>query len=150
MVDQGRFIELMGQHLEEEGMPRIAGRLMGALLLSPEPLSLDELAERLGVSKASVSSNARLLETHGIAMKITLPGDRRDYYQISPDAEERSLSRQLQRHQLLLQRLEVGRAAAEQAGDEGVSKRFESLMGFVRRVVEHLEEAIYARKEGNR
>ena len=149
MVHTQRFIELMGRHLEEEGMPRIAGRLMGALLINPRAMRLDELAEQLGVSKASVSSNARLLETHGIAMKITLPGDRRDYYQISPDAEERSLKRQLQRHQLLLERLEVGRAAVED-GDREVLKRFDSLMGFVAKVIEHLEETIFARAEGPR
>ena len=53
------FVERMGLTLEGEGLPRIAGRLFGFLLVHPEAYSLDELAERLQVSKASISTNAR-------------------------------------------------------------------------------------------
>jgi DNA-binding transcriptional regulator GbsR (MarR family) len=147
MVQAEHFIELMGRHLEEEGMPRIAGRLMGALLLNPKPATLDGLAQQLGVSKASISSNARLLENHGIATRVTLPGDRRDFYQISSNAEERSLRRQLERHQLLLERLRVGRAAVDD-GNEEVLKRFDSLSEFVGKALAHVDAAL-ARRDGH-
>jgi len=83
------FIEKMGMASEEDGFPRIAGRLFGLLILHEGPFSLDELAETLQVSKASVSTNARLLEQAGIAERTGQPGDRRDYYRMSPDAPER-------------------------------------------------------------
>jgi DNA-binding transcriptional regulator GbsR (MarR family) len=52
--------------------------------------SLDEMAEQLQVSKASVSANARLLETIGMIERVTKPGDRRDYYAAtSPDVHRR-------------------------------------------------------------
>lgn len=137
------FVELMGRHLEEEGMPRIAGRLMGALILNEDPASLDDLAEQLQVSKASISSNARLLENWGVAERVTLPGDRRDFYRLSPNAEERSLQRTLERHRLMLQRLQVGRAVA--AGNPKVEGRFESLITFIMQAIRHLEEAIECR-----
>jgi len=143
-VETERFIELMGRHLEEEGLPRIAGRLMGALLINPQPATLDELAKQLGVSKASISSNARLLETHGIAERVTVPGDRRDFYRLSPNAEQRSLRHQLERHQLLLERLEVGRAAVCE-GEEEVLRRFNSLSEFVGTTLGFLEEAVAKR-----
>lgn len=138
------FVELMGRHLEEEGMPRIAGRLMGALLLNEDATSLDDLAEQLQVSKGSISSNARLLEHWGVAERITLPGDRRDFYRLSPSAEERSLQRTLDRHRLMLERLEVGREVA--ADNERIKRRFESLMTFVSQAIRYLEEAIDCRK----
>ena len=138
------FIELMGRQLEEEGMPRIAGRLMGALILNEEVASLDDLAEQLKVSKASVSSNARVLENLGVAERVTVPGDRRDFYRLAPDAEELALQRALDRQRLMLQRLKVGREV------EGVSEkvrcRVESLMSFVSGAIRHLEEAIDCRK----
>ena len=54
-----RFIEMMGRHFEEEGVPRIAGRLFGLLMLVERETSLDELAEGLRVSKGSVSAGTR-------------------------------------------------------------------------------------------
>ena len=75
----------MGLAAESDGLSRIAGRVFGALLLDSEPLSLDALAEQLGVSKASISTEARRLLERGVADRITKPGDRRDYYVLADD-----------------------------------------------------------------
>jgi DNA-binding transcriptional regulator GbsR (MarR family) len=85
------FVERMGLLMEAEGMPRIAGRLIGFLLLREGAFSLDDLAERLQVSKASVSTNARQLEQAGVLERVSEPGDRRDYYQMGQGALERTL-----------------------------------------------------------
>lgn len=79
------FIEQVGLSTEADGLPRIAGRLFGYLLLSPVPRSLDEIAAALGVSKGSASMDARLLLTHGWLRRVSRPGDRRDYYEMAPD-----------------------------------------------------------------
>lgn len=78
-----RFIEGMGLALEEDRLPRIAGRLVGLLLLSPQPVRFDLLAERLRVSRGSISTNTRLLENMGVIERVTRPGDRRDYFRIN-------------------------------------------------------------------
>src|SRR5690606_17182847 len=91
-----RFIERMGQFFEAEAGPRIAGRLFGLLLLSPVSLSLDEIAERLQVSKASVSANARMLEQLNVIGRLTRPGDRRDYYAVTEDTQRRLIELRLQ------------------------------------------------------
>jgi DNA-binding transcriptional regulator GbsR (MarR family) len=41
---------------------------------------LEELANRLQVSRGSVSTNTRLLESHGMVRRSSRPGDRRTYY----------------------------------------------------------------------
>ena len=107
------FIEMMGRHFEEEGTARIAGRLVGVLMLTEAPASLDELAERLQVSKGSISLNARLLEDWGIAERITRPGDRRDFYRIAPDFSTRLLERQIARIQVLDDRMAAFRPRLE-------------------------------------
>jgi DNA-binding transcriptional regulator GbsR (MarR family) len=95
-----RFIERMGLDAESDGFPRIAGRVAGLLVASAAPASLDEIAETLQVSRASVSTNCRLLENLGVADRVSLPGDRRDYYEISRDFPDRffqMVDRQLER-----------------------------------------------------
>lgn len=92
-----RFVERMGLQMEAEGLPRIAGRLIGFLLVHEGAYSLDELAERLQVSKASVSTNARLLEQHGMLERSSTPGDRRDFYRIGRDPWRESLQVAMQK-----------------------------------------------------
>lgn len=92
-----QFIERMGLILEADGAPRIAGRVLGLLLLEPRECSLDDIAEQLQVSKGSVSTNARLLETFGAIEKVTRPGDRRDYYRIADNMHVRIMERRLER-----------------------------------------------------
>jgi predicted transcriptional regulator len=89
------FVESIGVLWEADGLPRIAGRIFGYLIVQPEPSSLDELAVGLGVSKASISTDARRLEQLGLITRISLPGDRRDYYTIDADAPATGLEMRL-------------------------------------------------------
>jgi DNA-binding transcriptional regulator GbsR (MarR family) len=93
------FIERMGLALESDGLPRIAGRIFGLLLVSEDALSLDDLAAELRVSKGSVSTNARLLEQRGVLEQMSRPADRRDYYRIPPDLFSHTMAQRLARWQ---------------------------------------------------
>lgn len=104
-----RFVERMGFFFESDGAPRIAGRMFGFVLLSPEACSLDDLAEQLQVSKASISTNARLLEAWGAVERVARPGDRRDYYQTAEDIHVRMLERRLERIQRMRELVHEGR-----------------------------------------
>src|SRR5690349_97693 len=92
-----QFIEQIAVLLETDGLPRVAGRLFGLLLVTEELRSLDDLAEQLGVTKASISVNARLLEQKGVVERVSMPGDRRDYYRIADDIVERSMQQRVAR-----------------------------------------------------
>jgi DNA-binding transcriptional regulator GbsR (MarR family) len=83
------FIEKFCMVAEQDGFPRIAGRLMGFLLVNEGPYTLDELADEVQISKTSASTNARLLEQHGIIEKVVKAGDRRDFYRLADDHWER-------------------------------------------------------------
>src|SRR5918997_56259 len=91
------FIERMGLALEAEGLPRIAGRIFGLLLVTENCRSLDQIAAELRVSKASVSTNARLLEQRGVLERNSRAGDRRDYYRVPPDLFTNTMTQRLQR-----------------------------------------------------
>lgn len=92
-----RFVEQMGLMCESENMPRIGGRLFGLFLVEGRPLSLKELADRLQVSRASVSTNARMLADVGILRRVGVPGDRQDYYELSREPFDRLLVGVVQR-----------------------------------------------------
>ncbi len=81
------FIEEMGLALEGFGLSRMAGRVLGALLVADPPeQSAEELAELLQASRGSISGSTRMLETLGIIERISKPGERRDYFRNKPNA----------------------------------------------------------------
>jgi len=67
------------------GFSEVMGHLYGTLLLSPEPMSLDDLADILRISKGSVSMNMRAIERWGMAKEVWVRGARRKYYQAESD-----------------------------------------------------------------
>jgi DNA-binding transcriptional regulator GbsR (MarR family) len=77
------FIERMGLVTQGEGMPRIAGRILGVLILHDEAFSFSELSEKLAVSRASISTNTRLLENLQMIERTTKKGERQDYFRLS-------------------------------------------------------------------
>src|SRR5687768_17548228 len=93
------FIETMGLVLEADGLPRIAGRIFGLLLVSEDPRSLDDLAAELRVSKGSVSTNARLLEQRGVLEQVSRPAARRDNYQVPRVLFSHTMAQRLARWQ---------------------------------------------------
>lgn len=62
------------------GINRVAGQLYILLFLSERPLSLDEMTQRLKISKGHVSTNIRALERWQAVRKIWVKGSRKDYY----------------------------------------------------------------------
>src|ERR687896_2334430 len=105
-----RFVERMGLYTEAEGLPRIAGRIFGFLLVQPAACSLDDMATALGVSKASISTDTRRLEQLGFLERTSQPGDRRDYYTISRDVLPRSLDVRIERMQRFHELLDEARS----------------------------------------
>jgi biotin operon repressor len=83
-----RFIEALGGYFTQYGLPRVAGRLLGLIMVADRPLTLDDMAAALGVSRASVSTNIRLVESVGFVEQVSVPKDRRDYYQCGSDPWE--------------------------------------------------------------
>ena len=79
------IIEGLGQLAGYFGFSKVMGQLFGVLMLSPDALSLDDLMERLSISKASVSTHMRTLEHMGIVHEVWVKDDRRKYYRAESD-----------------------------------------------------------------
>jgi DNA-binding transcriptional regulator GbsR (MarR family) len=81
------MLEGLSQLADYFGFPKVMGQLYGALLLSGEPLSLDDMMDTLSISKASVSMNMRTLEHMGMVRQVWVrgKGGRRKYYEAETD-----------------------------------------------------------------
>jgi DNA-binding transcriptional regulator GbsR (MarR family) len=82
---QESVIRGIGELTDFFGFSPVMGHLYAALLMNPEALSLDELEEIVGKSKASVSMNMRALERWGMVREVWVKGDRRKFYEAESD-----------------------------------------------------------------
>jgi DNA-binding transcriptional regulator GbsR (MarR family) len=83
--EERHFIEDIGLFIERMGLPRMAGRVLGVLLISDPPAqSLTELSESLQASKSAVSTATRLLVEAGLIEQVPSPIPRRDYFCFRP------------------------------------------------------------------
>ncbi|HSV85350.1 MAG TPA: MarR family transcriptional regulator [Levilinea sp.] len=86
-----QFIENMGLHYQQYGLSRISGRILGLLLVTPQPISSEEMAEALQVSRSSISTNLRTLLLTGLIEKVSLPGNRVDFFILSDNLWQKAL-----------------------------------------------------------
>lgn len=95
-VDE-EFIERMGYIAQADGLSRIAGRILGMLIIEEGPFSFNTIASRLVISRGSVSTNTRLLEQLGVIERTSQPGERQDYFRLAPDPYGRLLRGSIER-----------------------------------------------------
>ncbi len=90
MADDGQLLEWAEQvamHLARDGVPPIAGRILGWLMVcDPPEQSAGQISAAIGASRASLTMNLRLLTGMGFLTWRTRPGDRTMYYRMADDA----------------------------------------------------------------
>lgn len=80
-------VEEVGLWFESSGVPRMAGRVVGWLMVCDQPeQTMAELAEELGASMGSISTMTRLLMQMGLIERKTTAGERRVRYRLRPEA----------------------------------------------------------------
>ena len=82
------FIEGIGHLASTAGLNRVIGQLYAILFLSNEPLCLDDMGERLKISKGNASVNIRELEKLGVVKKVWVKGSRKDFYEAELNLEK--------------------------------------------------------------
>ena len=80
---RSEFIEKVGLIAQGEGLPKTAGRMFGLFIFDGETIAFGDLADLLQVSRGSVSSSVRILEDRGILKRVTKPGERQDFFQLT-------------------------------------------------------------------
>ncbi|MEY9213547.1 GbsR/MarR family transcriptional regulator [Thermobifida halotolerans] len=89
------YVEEVAVVLERMGLVRMHGRVVGWLLVcDPPEQSASDISAALQASKGSISPALRFLRTAGWIEKVPRPGQRRDYYRITPNAWSTMLRQQ--------------------------------------------------------
>lgn len=83
LIDQ--LVNAYAEAYQNLGYSSLMGKIVALLIATPGPLSLDEISDRLQMSKGPVSQIARKLKDHQLIEKVWVKGERKDYYQAVPD-----------------------------------------------------------------
>jgi predicted transcriptional regulator len=141
-----RFIADMTRLLTPWGVPPVAARLYGYLLLCPRPVTLDQITEDLEISKSSASVAARLLESYTLAHRHSEAGTKRALYAVADDYE--AMVRQQNR---LLDALAGQlKGGARIAASKSVTARLEEMADFYQVMRGAMEDAMSRWKRGRR
>ncbi len=136
------LMEAMGRITSFWGFSKIMGQLYGLLYLSPKPLTLDEMAENLSISKGNVSINIRALERWNMVKTVWVKGDRKDYYEAETDfwkivkgvlreREKREFDLALDSVGRLLKKTEASQKASKNAENAFAIERLKKLEDFI-------------------
>lgn len=79
------IIDFNSEHQTLFSMPLTVKRLMSVMYYFEKPMTLDDMTELLGMSKASMSIAVRELDEIGLVKKIWKKGERKDLYQVEED-----------------------------------------------------------------
>lgn len=77
---EDQLLSSFAQVCQIYGIPPTLGRLYAVLYLSPDPMSLAELAEATGAAKSTTSVSLRRLERYRFVRRLPRGSDRKDYY----------------------------------------------------------------------
>lgn len=135
------FIQTMGLLWHAEGGPRIAGQILGYLIIEGEPRTLQQMCDALKISKGSASTNARLLEGKGTLRRVHPVGARQDAWQAVPHPSQSILQTVAQR---MRKNADVisDTSAAFPVGMEAARRRVEEFADFYRNSADFIDEWI--------
>ncbi len=79
------LIEGWGRMAGAWGISKVMAEIYALLYISKQPLSLEEMSDKLKTSRSNISINVRSLQDLVVVRKVVLRGDRRDYYAAEED-----------------------------------------------------------------
>ena len=80
-----QFISSWGAFGTNWGINRTMAQIHALLLVSPDPLTQDDMMEELNISRGNVNMNIRELIGWGLAERVILSGERKEYFSAEKD-----------------------------------------------------------------
>ena len=82
---KAKFIADWGRFGTNWGINRTMAQIHALLLISPDPLSADEVMEELSISRGNANMNVRELIDWGLVQKVIIPGERKEFFSAEKD-----------------------------------------------------------------
>lgn len=86
-----QLIGTWGQLSSTWGINRTMGQIHALLMMSPDPLTADQIIQELSISRGNVSMNLRSLIDWGLVHKVYVTGDRKEYFASEKDVWKMAL-----------------------------------------------------------
>lgn len=83
-----KFLKDWGELGTRWGINRTMAQIHALLLISPRPLSVAEIRQRLGISMGNANLNLHALMDWGLIYRRKLPGERKDFFEAEKDLWE--------------------------------------------------------------
>lgn len=80
-----QFISSWGAFGTHWGINRTMAQIHALLLISPDPLTQDDIMEELNISRGNTNMNIRELINWGLVDRILLTGERKEYFSAEKD-----------------------------------------------------------------
>jgi DNA-binding transcriptional regulator GbsR (MarR family) len=80
-----QFIASWGAFGTHWGINRTMAQIHALLLISPDPLSQDDIMEELNISRGNVNMNIRELISWGLVERVILTGERKEFFTAEKD-----------------------------------------------------------------
>ena len=80
-----QFVNQWGSLGTQWGINRTMAQIHALLMTSPDPLSTDEVMEKLQISRGNAHTNLKDLVGWDLLRIITKPGDRKEYFEAEKD-----------------------------------------------------------------
>ena len=82
---KAQFIQSWGILATQWGINRTMAQIHALLMVTPDPLSADDVMEKLNISRGNVNMNIRELISWGLVEKVLIPGERREFFSAEKD-----------------------------------------------------------------
>jgi len=80
-----KLIQAWGNLGYSWGLNKTMAQIHALLMISPKPLSTEEIMEDLNISRGNANMNIRALLDWGIISRISVPGERKEYFKSEKD-----------------------------------------------------------------
>ena len=80
-----QFISSWGAFGTHWGINKTMAQMHALLLISPDPLSQDDVMEQLSISRGNVNMNIRDLVDWGLVNRVIIAGERKEYFTAEKD-----------------------------------------------------------------
>ncbi len=85
---KNKFIQTWGALGSQWGINKTMAQIHALLMVSPEPLSMEDVMEELLISRGNASMNLRALMDWGIVYKEYKSGERKEFFTAEKDLDE--------------------------------------------------------------
>ncbi|MFC1657714.1 GbsR/MarR family transcriptional regulator [Candidatus Moduliflexota bacterium] len=125
------FLDVWGEMGASWGISRSVARVHGLLIVTTRHWTLDEISERLQISRSNVSTSLKELRSWRVIRKTRQAGDRKEYYTCEPDVWQMlfSILRERKRREFdpVVQGVGAAAAAAGKSGGQLAGDRLRQM-----------------------